>query len=100
MRASLSGFLAWMLFANSLPAKPKILAALNNAQEPTTQKPRLKEKVLEIPAGSMVEVRLKAKEKLRGRLGEISNEAFTVKIAKGNNIEDRKIAFVLLRFAR
>jgi len=26
-------------------------------------------------------------------LGEISNEAFTLKIAKGNNIEDRKIAF-------
>lgn len=93
MRASLSVFLAWLLFSNSLPAKPKTLAALNNAQAPTSQKPSLKEKVLEIPAGSMVEVRLKSKEKLRGRLGEVSNEGFTVKLAKGNKIEDRKLAF-------
>jgi len=41
----------------------------------------------------MIEVRLQAKEKLRRRLGEVSNERFTVKLAKGNKIEDRKIAF-------
>ena len=93
MRPSLSVFLAWMLFANSLPAKPKLLAAMDSSQTSTTPKPTFKERVLEIPAGSMVEVHLKAKEKLRGRLGEISNEAFTVKVAKGNTIEDRKIAF-------
>jgi hypothetical protein len=93
MRAALSVFLAWMLSANSLPAKPKLLTALHGSQAPTSQKPTLKEQVLEIPAGSMIEVRLKVKEKLRGRLGEVSNEAFTVKLAKGNKIEDRKVAF-------
>ncbi len=58
-----------------------------------TKKPTLQEKVLEIPLGSRVQVRLKNKEKLRGRLGEVSKEGFVVQYAKGNQIEERQIGF-------
>jgi hypothetical protein len=53
----------------------------------------LKERVLEIPAGTMVEVRLTNREKLRGRLGEISDDGFNLQTAKRDKIETRKIAF-------
>jgi len=84
--------LAWILCANSVAARPRMLAALGS-QASTTQKPTLKEQVLEIPAGSVVEVRLKTKEKLRGRLGDVSADAFTVKLAKGDKIDERKLGF-------
>ena len=38
-------------------------------------------------------VRLKNKEKLRGRLGELSNEGFILKYTKGNEIKERKVSF-------
>ena len=38
-------------------------------------------------------VRLKSKDKLRGRLGEVSSEGFILKYAKGNEIEERKVGF-------
>jgi hypothetical protein len=93
MRQSLPVLLAWMLCANSVSARPRMLAAFHGSQTGMAQKPTLKEQVLEIPAGSVVEVRLKTKEKLRGRPGDISTDAFTVKLAKGDQIEERKIAF-------
>ncbi len=93
MRQCLSVLLAWVLSVNSLPGKPRSVAALHSAQAPTVQKATLQEQVLAIPAGSLVEIRLKTKEKLRGRLVEVSNEAITVKVAKGDKIDERKLAF-------
>ena len=93
MRQCLSVLLAWVLSVNSLPGKPRSVATLHSAQAPTVQKATLKEQVLAIPAGSLVEIRLKTKEKLRGRLVEVSNEAITVKVAKGDKIDERKLAF-------
>jgi hypothetical protein len=63
------------------------------AQAETSSKPTLREKVLEIPPQTMVEVRLKNKEKVRGRLVEVSSEGFVVKVVSGQAIEDRKVAF-------
>jgi hypothetical protein len=60
---------------------------------PTVQKADLKERALAIPTGSLVEVRLKTKEKLRGQLVEVSNEAITLKVAKGDRIDKRRLAF-------
>jgi hypothetical protein len=91
MRGCLSVVLVSLLCANSVDARPKMPAAFRDSQ--TTQKPALKEQVLLIPAGSVVEVRLKTKEKLRGRLGEVSNEALIVKMVKADKIDERKIAF-------
>ncbi len=67
--------------------------ARGGAQDASSHKPTLKEKVIEIPPQTIVEVTLKDKEKIRGRLGEISNEAFTVKVASGDTLQDRQIAF-------
>jgi hypothetical protein len=54
---------------------------------------KLREKVLEIPPQTMVEVRLKNKEVVKGRLGDVSSDSFVVKQAIGQRIEDHKIAF-------
>ena len=93
MRQCLSVLLAWLLSVNSLPGKPRNALTLRDAQTPTTQKANLKERVRAIPTGSLVEVRLKTKEKLRGRLVEVSNEGITLKVATGNKIDERKLAF-------
>ena len=53
--------------------------------------------MLEIPAGSVVEVHLRTKEKFRGRLGEISDNMFVVKFAQRDRIEERKVAFEDIR---
>jgi hypothetical protein len=54
---------------------------------------KLREKVLGIPPQTMVEVRLKNKEIVKGRLGDVSSDGFVVKEATGQQIEDHKIAF-------
>lgn len=54
---------------------------------------KLREKVLEIPPQTMVEVRLKNKEVVKGRLGDVSNDSFVVREAVGQRIEDRKVAY-------
>ncbi len=89
MRQLLSILLVVILCATSTYAAK--LSASIPAQ--VAQKPTLQEKVLEIPPGSRVQVRLKNKEKLRGRLGEVSNEGFVLQYARGNQIEERIIGF-------
>jgi len=82
-----------MLSMNSLPGEPRSLATLHYPQTPGVQKANLKERALAVPTGSLVEVRLKTKEKLRGQLIEVSDEAITLKVAKGEKINERKLAF-------
>jgi hypothetical protein len=93
MRDMLCTVLASILFLHSgLEAKAKVHGATSPAQAEST-KPTLKERILEIPPGTMIQVRLLSKEKLRGRLGEVTDEGFAIQTAKGNKIETRKIAF-------
>ncbi len=61
--------------------------------KPLQQGETLKEKVLAIPAGTLVEVKLITKEKLRGRIGELTNEGFSLQVAKGNTLETHQISF-------
>ncbi len=93
MRQLLSILLVVILCATSTyAAKPPGSSASIPAQ--VAQKPTLQEQVLEIPPGSLVVVRLKNKElKLRGRLGELSNEGFILKYTKWNEIKERKVSF-------
>jgi hypothetical protein len=67
-----------------------ILAAQALAKSPSDQ---IASKVLAIPTGAMVKVRLTSGETLRGRLGEASERQFVLRIAKNNRIESRNIAF-------
>ena len=47
-------------------------------------KPSLKERILEVPPKTMIEVRLLNKQKLRGRLGEVTDEGFSLQIAQAS----------------
>ena len=87
LRQLLSILLVVILCATSTyAAKPSASIPAQVAQKPTL-------KVLEIPPGSRVQVRLKNKEKLRGLLGEVSNKGFVLQYARGNQIEKRIIGF-------
>jgi len=78
---------------SGLSVKAESASAAAGSQASRSQKPTLKERVIQIPTGAQVEVRLLNKERLRGRLGEISDEGFTVQIAQGSRIEIHKVAF-------
>jgi len=41
----------------------------------------------------MVQVKLRSKEKIKGRLGEITNEGFVIQTATGDKIENQTISF-------
>lgn len=57
----------------------------------------MKERLLEVPPGTMIEVRLLNKKKLRGRLGEINDEGFNLTTAQGEKITKARIAFTDLK---
>ncbi len=54
------------------------------------QGPTIKEQVILIPAGALVEVKLKDKRKFRGRMGAVNDEFFVV---RNDKAPDEKIAF-------
>jgi len=94
MRNIICLVLAALLFGTTiLEAKVGAAGMAPPGQAESKAKPTLKEQVGQIPAGSQVEVRLLNKERLRGRLGEVSDDGFTVQIAQANRIETRKVAF-------
>ena len=53
----------------------------------------IKEQVLRIPVGAPVQVKLKDKRTLLGRMGPATNDSFSVQYAKSDKIVDEKIAF-------
>lgn len=83
-----------VLFGNSV-LEARIGASATGAALPqeTTKKATVQERIMEIPPGTMVEVRLMDKHKVRGRLGEVTNEGFSLQTAQGNKVETQKIAF-------
>jgi hypothetical protein len=74
-----------------LEARAAFSGAVPRAQ--TTQHPTLKERILQIRPGTMIEVRLRNKRKIRGRLGEVTDEGFALTTAQGNKIDTQKVAF-------
>lgn len=72
------------------------LAALSG-KSPTAQVPNMKEKLLELPPGSMIEVRLLNKQKIRGKLGQIDNEGFNLTAVEQGKIITQRIAFSELK---
>ena len=70
---------------------------LSGGLYPQAKKPTLKEQALEIPLGSLIEARLQNKEKLRGRMGEITDDGFRLQHARANKVETRNIAFAELK---
>ncbi|MGD0921487.1 MAG: hypothetical protein ABSA70_06950 [Terriglobia bacterium] len=84
----------------TLEAKVGAAGAIPPGQAEPKAKPTLKEQVIQMQAGSQVEVRLLSKERFRGRLGEVSDEGFTLQIAQANRIETRKVAFGDVKYVK
>jgi hypothetical protein len=65
----------------------------NNEEKQKT----FKQKLTGIPAGSIVEVKLHNKQTYRGRLGQLTDQGFTVQHATGNTIQDKNVSFADLK---
>jgi len=98
MRDTICLLLATILFGQSvLEARVGASARARAGQEQTQAKPTVKERILEVPPGTMIEVRLLDKTKIKGRLGEITDQGFTLQTAQGNKIATQQIAFADLK---
>jgi hypothetical protein len=73
------------------------IAAPSSGSEPAEQAPNIKERLLEVPPGTMIQVRLLNKKKIRGKLGEIDNEGFNLRTVEGGKIVTQRIAFAELK---
>jgi len=67
--------------------------APSSPQTGTAKAPTMKERVLAIAPNTMVQVKLRSKQKISGRLGEVTNEGFLIQTATGDKIENQKISF-------
>lgn len=63
------------------------------AQGAAPAKPSIKEQVVLTPAGSLVEVKLRDKRKLRGRMGAVTDTGFTVQHLEKEKVQDARIDF-------
>jgi len=70
-----------------------ILVSLLSVPFPADAKPRVAEKMLEMPEGTQIEVKLRNKDTLTGRLGPISQESFRIQYARGEKVMDREVPF-------
>jgi hypothetical protein len=86
--------LVYALFGTTvLEARIGVSASGGFPTEETTKKPTVQERILEVPNGSIIEVRLMNKQKIRGKLGEVTSEGFSLQTAQGTKVETQKFAF-------
>lgn len=70
------------------------LAPDSLAQEPRPPRSQsLKEKVIEIPMGSIIEVRLENRQKLRGKLGAVSDSGFELQTVREGSISTQTLGY-------
>jgi hypothetical protein len=70
------------------------LAPGARAQQPAPQSAQsLKQTLIEIPGGSIIDVRLHSKQKLRGRLGAISDSGFEIQSVRDGKIQTQTLSF-------
>lgn len=81
------------LGATAMEARNKAASAATPGQASTEQVAKLKEKILTVPTGTMIEVRLLNKEKVRGRLGQIDDNGFSLTTSQQGKIATQNIAF-------
>lgn len=58
------------------------------------------EVVLEFAPGTLVEVKLKNKQSLRGRLGEAAPDGFEVQSAQGDRVETKTVSYAEVQSVR
>lgn len=69
-------------------------------QASDTRKQSLKERFTQIPSGSVVEIKLANRQKLRGRLGSIADSGFDLQYARKGRIVTETFAFDSVRSVR
>ncbi|MBZ5516553.1 MAG: hypothetical protein LAN62_17230 [Acidobacteriia bacterium] len=94
MREIICVALITLLFGTTtLEARVDAAGPVSPGQAAAGGKPTLKERIVEVPPGTMIEVRLLNEEKIRGRLGELTDEGFSLTTAQGEKIATQKVAF-------
>jgi hypothetical protein len=80
-----------MLWTGVAPCAPGQQPAPTPTQ--ALQQAPLKQALIEIPAGSVVEVRLQDKHKLRGRLGPLTDSGFELQTVRDGKIQTQTLSF-------
>jgi hypothetical protein len=73
---------------------PGPLCARHATQE---KAPTIQEQIVQMPAGSAVEVKTQAKQKLRGRLGSVTADSFELQTATGVRSRSSRCASIRSR---
>ena len=74
------------------PANARMSQTAPPAKSGGTQS-KIAEKVVQIPEGTQIEVILRNKDTLKGRLGPVSQESFRIQYARGEKVIDREVPF-------
>jgi hypothetical protein len=69
---------------------PSSVRARSTAQD---KAPTIQEQIVQMPAGSAVEVKTQAKQKLSGRLGAIAADSFELQTATGGKVQTQSLRF-------
>jgi hypothetical protein len=99
IRSSFGGVLALILFIVAAGQTAEIAFAqgqrpsVASAQEDEGSSDVLKTRVLQLPKGSYVEVRLTGGRKIEGRLGDVVAEGFMLQAVSKNRLTDRLVRF-------
>lgn len=71
--------------------------ARQSTSTPPPNPVELKKRLVEIPTGSIVQVKLKDKTKIKGKLGEVTDEHFVVQAVRDDKVENVQIAYAEVR---
>jgi hypothetical protein len=74
-----------------------VAQAKKSAQQSSSKAEALKEKAMGITPGTMVEVRLLSKEKVRGRIVDLTTEGFSLETGEGAGIQKRSLSFLEMK---
>lgn len=94
MRDTICLLLATVFFgAATLSARSHKARVVPSGEASAEQTARLKQKLLEVPTGTMIEVRLLNKLKIRGRLGQVDDQGFSLTTAQNGKIVTQRLVF-------
>ena len=82
-----------ILWATTLEARTNTSPEGPSGKAPAGQSTKIKEKLLNVPPGTLIEVRLLNNQKVRGKLGQMNDEGFTLTAVEQGKIVIQKIAF-------
>jgi hypothetical protein len=81
-----------VLFGNAV-LEARVCTSARSGSQRGPNETGVKQKVGAMPAQSLVKVRLGNKEKVRGRLGPVTDEGFALEVDQGNKVLDRMLTF-------